>query len=78
MALGQTCRLLPFDIADRDMTMTAINNDIEQNGAYYAVVCNAGIARDAAFPAMTSDEWDDVIHTNIDGFYNVVQPCIMP
>ena len=78
IALGRTCRLLPFDIANRDITMNAIENDIEQHGAYYGVVCNAGIARDAAFPAMTSDEWDSVIHTNMDGFYNVVQPCIMP
>ena len=47
-------------------------------GAYYGVVCNAGIARDAAFPAMTGEEWDGVIHTNLDGFYNVLNPVSMP
>ena len=41
-------------------------------------MCNAGITRDAAFPAMTGEEWDAVIHTNLDGFYNVLQPCVMP
>lgn len=76
--LGRVCRLLPFDIADRDGSVAAIENDIETHGAYYGVVCNAGIARDAAFPAMTGEEWDQVIHTNMDGFYNVIQPCIMP
>ena len=48
------------------------------NGTYYGVVCNAGITRDNAFPAMTDDEWDSVIHTNLDGFYNVLKPIIMP
>ncbi len=42
------------------------------------MVSNAGIARDAAFPALSNDDWDAVIHTNLDSFYNVIQPCIMP
>ena len=78
IALGQGARLLPFDIADRTTTQKAIEDDIEAHGAYYGVVCNAGITRDNAFPAMSGAEWDDVIHTNLDGFYNVLQPCIMP
>lgn len=78
IALGQTARLLPFDIADREMTQQAIENDIEQHGAYYGIVCNAGITRDNAFPAMSGEEWDNVIHTNMDGFYNVLHPCVMP
>jgi 3-oxoacyl-[acyl-carrier protein] reductase len=45
---------------------------------YYGVVCNAGIARDAAFPAMGDDDWDQVLHTNLDGFYNVLRPLVMP
>ncbi len=45
---------------------------------WYGVVSNAGIARDAAFPALSDDDWDAVIHTNLDSFYNVIQPCIMP
>ena len=45
---------------------------------YYGVVCNAGIARDGAFPALSADDWDQVIHTNLDGFYNVLHPLIMP
>src|SRR3546814_18053993 len=49
-----------------------------QHGPYYGVVCNAGIHRDNAFPAMPGDEWDAVIRTNLDAFYNVLQPVIMP
>ena len=56
----------------------AIAADIEAHGAYYGVVCNAGLAHDAAFPAMSGDAWDSVIRTNLDAFYNVLQPVVMP
>ncbi|MCH4295277.1 3-ketoacyl-ACP reductase FabG2 [Shewanella sp. 3B26] len=77
-ALGVKVSLLKFDVADRAAVRAAIEADIDANGAYYGVVLNAGINRDTAFPAMTDDEWDSVIHTNLDGFYNVVQPTVMP
>jgi 3-oxoacyl-[acyl-carrier protein] reductase len=51
---------------------------VDAHGAYYGVVCNAGIARDTAFPAMTGEEWDSVVHTNLDAFYNVLNPLVMP
>ncbi len=77
-SLGQSARLLQFDIADRGQCAEQLNQDIETHGAYYGVVCNAGIAADNAFPALTGEEWDSVIHTNLDSFYNVLQPVIMP
>lgn len=77
-ALGRQARVLQFDVADRAACAAALAADIEQHGAYYGVVCNAGIARDAAFPAMTGDEWDSVVHTNLDAFYNVLHPVTMP
>jgi len=77
-AVGVETRLLQFDIADRSATQTALIADIEAHGAYYGVVCNAGIARDGAFPALTSEDWDSVLRTNLDGFYNVLQPLVMP
>lgn len=75
---GGAGRLLGFDIADRAQCRTRLEDDIGQSGAYYGVVSNAGIARDGAFPALTDDDWDQVIHTNLDSFYNVIQPCVMP
>jgi 3-oxoacyl-[acyl-carrier protein] reductase len=78
VVLGGVGRLLPFDVSDRQAAKSAIEQDIEENEAYYGVVCNAGIARDGAFPALTGEDWDSVIHTNLDGFYNVLQPLIMP
>ncbi len=77
-ALGRAARVLQFDVADRAACSDALLADIEAHGAYYGVVCNAGIARDNAFPAMTGDEWDSVVHTNLDAFYNVLHPVTMP
>jgi len=77
-ALGRKARVLEFDLANRAECASSIEADIETHGAYFGVVCNAGIARDNAFPAMSGEEWDSVIHTNLDGFYNVLQPCVMP
>jgi 3-oxoacyl-[acyl-carrier protein] reductase len=76
-ALGRAARLLQFDVGQRAATAAALAADLEAHGAYYGVVCNAGIARDAAFPAMTGEEWDSVVHTNLDSFYNVLQPLVM-
>jgi 3-oxoacyl-[acyl-carrier protein] reductase len=78
VALGRQSRVLQFDIGERRATAAALQADIEQHGCYYGVVCNAGIARDNAFPAMSGDEWDEVLTTNLDGFYNVLNPLIMP
>ncbi|WP_421192781.1 3-ketoacyl-ACP reductase FabG2 [Aeromonas jandaei] len=77
-ALGGAGRLIQFDIGDRELCRARLEADIELHGAYYGVVCNAGIVRDGAFPALTDNDWDDVIHTNLDGFYNLLKPCIMP
>ncbi|TJZ70702.1 3-oxoacyl-ACP reductase FabG [Chitiniphilus eburneus] len=76
--LGRQARVLQFDVADRATTRAALEADIAAHGAYYGVVCNAGITADAAFPAMTDAEWDGVLRTNLDGFYNVLHPLVMP
>lgn len=77
-AQGGKGRILSFDISNRQQCRTVLEADLNAHGGYYGVVNNAGIAADTAFPAMTEDEWDRVIHTNLDGFYNVLHPCIMP
>lgn len=75
---GGAGRLIQFDISNRSECREKLESDIAQHGAYYGVVNNAGITRDTAFPAMTEEEWDGVIHTNLDSFYNVLHPCVMP
>ncbi len=75
---GARARLMQFDVSDRDACRQTIESDIEEHGPYYAVVNNAGICRDNAFPALSGEEWDVVMDTNLDSFYNVIQPCVMP
>ncbi|ANE54645.1 MULTISPECIES: 3-oxoacyl-ACP reductase FabG [Methylomonas] len=77
-ALGRQARILQFDIGNRSECAEILTADIEAHGAYYGVVCNAGISADNAFPALTGEDWDSVIRTNLDGFYNVLQPLVMP
>jgi 3-oxoacyl-[acyl-carrier protein] reductase len=77
-ASGRKARVLQFDIGDREAVAAALEADIAEHGCYYGVVCNAGIARDNAFPAMSGEDWDIVLKTNLDGFYNVLNPLIMP
>ncbi|WP_431224917.1 3-ketoacyl-ACP reductase FabG2 [Serratia sp. L9] len=78
IAAGGQGRLLGFDVSNRQQCREILEQDIADNGPWYGIVNNAGIARDAAFPALSDDDWDSVIHTNLDSFYNVIQPCIMP
>jgi 3-oxoacyl-[acyl-carrier protein] reductase len=78
VADGGSARTLGFDIADREGSAAALQADVEAHGAYYGVVCNAGLTRDGAFPALSEDDWDLVMRTNLDGFYNVLQPLSMP
>ena len=63
--------LLAFDVSDREAAVTSIEQDVAASGVFYGVVCNAGVAADAPFPALTGEAWDSVIHTNLDSFYNV-------
>jgi len=77
-AAGGSGHLLSFDISDRAATKAVLEAEIEKNGSYYGVVLNAGIARDNTFPAMEDSDWDLVLGTNLDGFYNVLRPVVMP
>ena len=76
--IGENSRILQFDISNREQTTGILTNDIAENGVYFGLVLNAGITKDNVFPAMEDDEWDSVINTNLNGFYNVVKPLILP
>lgn len=75
---GGSADTIQFDVCDRDHTRNQLEGMIDQHGAYYGVVCNAGVTADDAFPAMSPERWDNVIHTNLDAIYNVLNPLTMP
>jgi 3-oxoacyl-[acyl-carrier protein] reductase len=75
---GGQGKLLPFDVARREEATGALEAELQEHGPFWGVVCNAGIAQDGPFPLLTGEQWDAVIHTNLDSFYNVLQPLVMP
>lgn len=78
LVAGTTARLLQLDIRDRDACREKLSADMEAHGVYYGVICNAGIAADAPFPMIDDAMWDGVLQTNLNGFYNVLHPIVMP
>ncbi|MDP2876373.1 MAG: 3-oxoacyl-ACP reductase FabG [Holophaga sp.] len=75
---GGKAEVIQFDITERATVRALLEAHIEAHGPFYGVVCNAGITRDNAFPALTEDDWDLVLRTSLEGFYNVVHPLTMP
>ncbi|MCX5539681.1 3-ketoacyl-ACP reductase FabG2 [Paraburkholderia sp. CNPSo 3076] len=78
VAQGGAASVLQFDVRDRTACRAALEEDVAAHGAYYGIVCCAGVTRDAAFPALTDEDWDIVLETGLDAFYNVVHPLVMP
>jgi len=75
---GGEADLLRFDVSDRQQAKEVLLADIEAAGAFYGIVCNAGLTADGPLPAMKDEDWDRVLRTNLDGFFNVVRPLVMP
>ncbi|HJW09406.1 MAG TPA: 3-oxoacyl-ACP reductase FabG [Holophagaceae bacterium] len=69
---------IAFDVTDRGQAQARLEAKVAVDGPFYGVVCNAGIARDGAFPALSGEDWDQVLAVGLDGFFNVVQPLVIP
>lgn len=69
---------LGFDVSDRETARQVLLNDIEKWGPFWGVVCCAGVIADGPFPGMTGSDWDAVLRTNLDSFFNVLSPVVMP
>ncbi|ERJ24744.1 3-oxoacyl-[ACP] reductase [Campylobacter concisus UNSW1] len=78
MASELGAKFLTFDVADTAAAKEAIEADMEANGVYYGVILNAGITRDNTFVGLSDEEWFHVIDVNLNGFYNVLRPALMP
>jgi len=75
---GGAVELIKFDVSDREECKEKLEEWTEKNGAFWGIICNAGISADDAFPALSGENWDKVLRTNLDGFYNVLSPLVMP
>ena len=77
-AAGGQGELIQFDVSNRDDCKAKLDELTAKQGVLWGVVNNAGITRDNTFAALSGEDWDKVIHTNLDSFYNVLNPLIMP
>jgi len=77
-ALGVDAQPVCCDVADREATRAALAREIDEHGPFWGAVHNAGVRADAAFPSLKGDDWDRVLRTNLDGFYNTLHPIVMP
>ena len=79
IAQGGQASILGFDVTDRDATRAALEAHVADRGAaFWGVTLCAGVTRDGAFPALSGEDWDGVLRTNLDGFYNVLHPLTLP
>lgn len=76
-AAGGNGELIQFNVADREDCKTKLSEMSAKHGILWGVVNNAGVTRDNTFVGLNGDDWDKVIHTNLDSFYNVLSPLIM-
>ena len=74
--LGRSFHALAFDIADRKAAKETLLGYFG-DGAPDVLVYNAGINDDDLFAMMAPEQWDRVLHTNADGFFNCIHPLIM-
>lgn len=78
IANGGTGQIVGFDVRDGEKARAELEALIADGGPFWGVVANAGITRDNTFAAIEPQDWQDVTRITLDGFYNVVQPLIMP
>lgn len=76
---GGQAELVRFDVADAAATAAALEGLLADGQPPIGVlVNNAGVVKDAAFPALDPGAWEAVTRTTLDGFYNVTRPLVMP
>ena len=77
-AAGGSCTLMAFDVGDAEASGAAMTQILADPEPLGVIVNNSGVARDNPLPALERSDWDLVLRTTLDGFYNVTRPAIMP
>jgi len=73
--LGKSCNLFSFNVSSLSDTKEALAAKSDETPPF-AVIFNAGITKDNLLMWTTEDEWNDVISTNLNGFYNVMNSVL--
>ena len=72
---GGECLLLPFDVADAVSCEESLKPHLEDKTPF-AIINNAGFAKDTLLALMSHQEWNDVISVHLGGFFNVTRQVI--
>jgi len=75
---GGKIELIQFDVSNREECQEKLDKWSEEKGAFWGIISNAGISADDSFPGMSGEYWDKVLRTDLDSFYNVIHPLVMP
>ena len=65
------------DVRDFDSATKVVQETINKFGKVDILVNNAGIVKDKALMMMNEDDWEDVIKTNLTGYFNMARACIV-
>jgi len=73
--LGATGEILGFDVSNYEEVQSTLTKWQEANpeALVEAIVNNAGITKDGLFMWMTPEDWNGVVNTSVNGFFNVTQ-----
>ncbi len=74
-ALGRQCKLLPFDVSDKEAVNEALDAVLQEN-VPSILVNNAGYARDTVFGLMSDEQWEDVLQVHLHGFFYVTRKVV--
>ena len=70
---GSTGEIIKFNVSDAEEVKEALTKWQEANptAVVEVIVNNAGITRDGLFMWMSYEDWNNVINTSLNGFFNV-------
>ncbi len=70
---GGSGEIIPFDVANSDEVKKSLDSWLEKNkdAVIEVIINNAGITKDGLFMWMPKEDWDSVINTSLNGFFNV-------
>ncbi len=74
---GQFAEAVCFDVSDCEATSECLDKILE-SGPIQVIINNAGLHDDATMAGMSYQQWDKVIQTTLNGFFNVTQPLLLP
>lgn len=73
---GGSASIVCFDLLDESAVQQFVAN--HEASGIDILINNAGTHDDAVFPGMSRDQWDNVLNVNLNGFFNITQPLVMP